>query len=144
MRVAAGTFLAVLLILAPLTSPRRLPQINRETEQSLLSRGPFVWALVNGFLLGVGFTSRLGYWIFYLFPLGCLVVGSPPLGALIWGTYGLTRLGTATLLALQMHRTPTRMADLSRRLLTLQPAMRHASNPATAVCAALLTLRLGL
>lgn len=80
-------------MIAPLVSPRRLPQISRETEQSLLSHGPFEWATANGFLLGLGFTSRIGYWIFYLVPVGCLVTGSPIFAAAIWGMYGLTRLG---------------------------------------------------
>ncbi len=143
-RVVAGTVLAALLVLAPLASPRRLPQVNRETEQSLLGRGPFLWALANGFLLGLGFTSRIGYWIFYLVPVGCFVVGSPGYGALIWGAYGFTRLGIAALLAFRMHRTPTRTGDLSRRLLALQPVVRLVSNPLTVLFALGITLWLGL
>lgn len=143
-RVVTGTVLATLLVIAPLAWPQRLPQINRETEQSLLGRGPFAWALANGFLLGLGFTSRIGYWIFYLVPVGCFVAGSPGLGALIWGTYGFTRLGAASLLAFRMHRTPSRMGELSRRLLVLRPAVRRVTNPVTVLCAFGIVLWLGL
>jgi hypothetical protein len=136
--------LATLLAIAPFAWPQRLPQVNRETEQSLLGRGPLAWALANGSLLGLGFTSRIGYWIFYLVPVGCFVVGSPALGALIWGAYGFTRLGAASLLAFRMHTMPGRMGELSKRLLALQPTVRHATNPVTALCALSIVLWLGL
>lgn len=143
-RVAVGTLLSLVLTAAPLLSPGRLPQVNRETEQSLLSIGPIKWALANGFLLGLGFTSRIGHWIWYLIPLGCFVVGSPGHGAAIWGTYGAARLGIAAAVAWKMHRRPNRMADLSRSLLSLRPLMQRLSNPTAAVLAAALTLYLGL
>jgi hypothetical protein len=134
----------MMLVVVPVVWPRRLPEFNRETEQSLLGLGPFRWAIINGFLLGLGFTSRIGYWTFYLIPVGCLVTGSPAMAAVIWGTYGFTRLGIVLLLAYRMHWSPTRTASLSRSLLALRPTLRRVSNPATVICALLLTLWLGL
>jgi hypothetical protein len=113
-RVAVGMVLALTLVAAPLVLPRRVPQLDRETDQNLLSRGPYVWALANGALLGAGFTSRIGYWIWYLVPLGCVIAGSPGLGALIWAGYGFTRLGIAAGLAYRLVHEPDRMADLQQ------------------------------
>jgi hypothetical protein len=144
LRVAAGTALALVLVVVPVFSPRRLPQIDRETDQDLLGRGPVLWALVNGFLLGTGLTSRIGYWVFYLLPLGCFVAGSAAWGALIWAAYGFTRLGAVVLLAGSMVRRPARMLDVSMALLAWRPALRRASAPATAVLALALALGLGL
>lgn len=76
-RISLATAAATLLPVAAVVSPRRLPQFNRETDQSLLGHGPFVWAAVNSFLLGLGFASRIGYWLFYVMPIGCLALGSP-------------------------------------------------------------------
>jgi hypothetical protein len=143
-RAVVGTLLGLALTVAPLLAPHRLPQINRETEQSLLGKGPIKWALANGFLLGLGFTSRIGYWLWYLVPIGCFVIGSPAYGSAVWGTYGSVRLGIAALLAWKMRRQPSQMSDLSRTLLGLRPAMRRLVNPAAALFAAALTVWLGL
>lgn len=142
--ITAGTVFALALVVAPMVSPQRLPEVNRETDQSLLSLGPFRWAAANGFLLGLGFTSRIGYWIFYLVPVGCLVARSPAFGAVIWTTYGFTRLGIVTLMAFRMHQALAKISALSRSLLALRPAVRRISNPATAVGALVLALWLGL
>jgi hypothetical protein len=143
-RVAVGTALALVLVVVPLLWLRWLPQIDRETDQDLLGRGPVIWALANGFLLGTGVTSRIGYWIFYLLPVGCFVAGSTLWGAVVWATYGFTRLGSVVLLAWSMRRRPTGMLELSTTLLARRPALRRASGPITAVLALALTLGLGL
>lgn len=78
---------------------RLLPQRDRETPQQLLDHGPIRWALENGILLGVGFGSRLGTWLWFVVPVCCLSSGSPAAGALIYGGYGLARLGTSGALA---------------------------------------------
>lgn len=142
-RIALGTGLAMLLVVVPMVSAR-LPQVNRETKQSLLGRGPYVWALSNGALLGLGFTSRIGYWTFYLVPLCCLAVGSPPIGAIIWGAYGLTRMFLASVIACLMHRAPEKMGTWSARLLALGLTARRASRSVTVLAALGLTLWLGL
>lgn len=49
------------------------------------------WAARNGWTLGIGATSRIGFWLWYVIPLGALLLGFPPLGALVYGTYGFIR-----------------------------------------------------
>lgn len=143
-RIAVGTLMLATLACAALVSPRRLLQFNRETEQSLVSRGPYEWAVVNGALLGMGFTSRIGYWLPYLVPIGRFVAGSWLFGALIWGTYGIVRLAVAAVLAYQVHTDPSRTAELGLRLLNLTPAIRRVVSPMTAVCSLGLAVWLGI
>jgi hypothetical protein len=143
-RVAVGMVLALTLVAAPLVLPRRVPQLDRETDQNLLSRGPYVWALANGALLGAGFTSRIGYWIWYLVPLGCVIAGSPGLGALIWAGYGFTRLGIAAGLAYRLVHEPDRMADLQQGAIQRKAEVRRLINPATSVLALAVLVWLGI
>ena len=68
-----------------------LPQIDRETPQSWLHKGPLIWALLNGLSLGVGVTSRIGFWLWFIIPLGAFLFADPVLGTAIYGTYSLVR-----------------------------------------------------
>jgi hypothetical protein len=77
-------------------SPRlRPPQFDRETPQRWLLKGSVSWAIRNGSVLGIGATSRIGFWMWYMVPLGSLLSGQALLGALIYGAYGLTRGGSS-------------------------------------------------
>lgn len=49
------------------------------------------WAIRNGASLGLGFTSRLGFWIWYLIPASSFLLGEPLLGAALYGLYGAVR-----------------------------------------------------
>lgn len=143
-RVSAGLLAASAVAIGALGWLPVLPEFNRETEQSLLGLGPIRWAIVNGSLLGLGLTSRIGFWIWYLIPAGILAAGSPAAGAAIWGGYGFTRLAVAAGLARRMHRMPDRMPDISTRILRLRPAARRLAGPVTVGAAAALVLWLGL
>lgn len=68
-----------------------LPQFDRETPQSWLHKGALTWALLNGISLGVGATSRIGFWLWYVVPLGAFLFADPVLGATIYGVYSVTR-----------------------------------------------------
>jgi len=142
-RVSVGTILATVLVVMPLLLPRRMPQLNRETEQDLLSLGPIKWAVVNGFLLGLGFASRIGFWVWYLVPLGCVILGSPVPAAIVWATYGCVRLGAASVLAWHMHRRQDLISSLHDRVVSFRPAARRYANPAAVALAAVLALWLG-
>jgi hypothetical protein len=131
------------LVVSPVLSPRGMPQFDKETEQRLLGLGPVRWAVTNGFLLGLGFTSRIGFWVWYLVPLGCLVLGSPVPAAIVWATYSCVRLGTASLLAWHMHRNQELMPSLTSRVVSLRPTARRYANPAAVVLAVALALWLG-
>lgn len=143
-RVVTGMLAAFLIAIAALARPSRMPQFDRETEQGLLGLGPVTWAAVNGSLLGLGFTSRIGYWAWYLIPVGILAVGSPTAGAAIWGAYAFTRLAIAAGVAAHMHRQPRRMPDISSKILGLRPAARRIAGLTTAGIAAALALLLGV
>ena len=59
-RLALATMGALTLAVLPQIRGLRVLQFDRETAQSLLAFGPLEWALMNGALLGVGLTNRLG------------------------------------------------------------------------------------
>ncbi len=69
----------------------QLPQFDCETPQRWVHKGPLRWATRNGLTLGFGATSRIGFWLWYVIPLGALLIGGPVLGAVVYGTYGLLR-----------------------------------------------------
>jgi hypothetical protein len=78
-------------------------QCDRETSQRWVWGGALVWPIANGGALGFGATSRLGFFLWYAIPAATLFSGSPLLGAIIWGTYGLTR-GAAVWLIMAVER----------------------------------------
>jgi hypothetical protein len=82
--------------------PLRMPQFNRETSRRRRTR-PFVWAIYNGAELGAGIRTRIGFWAWYLVPLGALLLGRPLLGALVYASYGAAR-GLAPWLLLGAER----------------------------------------
>lgn len=66
-------------------------QRARETSQRWVHLRPIRWTTRNGLALGFGATSRIGFWLWYAVPAGAFLVGSPGLGAAIYGMYGLVR-----------------------------------------------------
>jgi hypothetical protein len=71
--------------------------LDRETPQSWLDGGAARWAVLNGATLGLGVTTRIGYWLWYAVPVICLLAGQPLPGALVYGLYGLVRTGLGPL-----------------------------------------------
>lgn len=117
----AGVALAVAIVTR---SP--LPQFDRETPQSLLNRGPLVWATANGALLGLGLTNRIGFWLWYLIPIATFAMSSPVLGAALWGTYGFARLGILLVASMMMRRNEQAPHTVSARLLGARAHVRPA------------------
>jgi hypothetical protein len=95
MRLAVGSILAIAAIAVgslELFGRRTQPwQFDCETPQRWVDRGAWRWAARNGLTLGFGATSRIGFWLWYVVPLGSFLVGDVRLGAIVYGTYGLTR-----------------------------------------------------
>jgi hypothetical protein len=114
-RLAIGSILAVAAIvvggLESLGRPVNLPQLDCETPQRWVHKGPLKWATQNGLTLGFGATSRIGFWLWYVIPLGAFLVGDPRLGAAIYGTYGLVRALGAVFTLLAMLRLKTDLSD---------------------------------
>jgi hypothetical protein len=66
-------------------------QCDGETPKDWVQRGPVTWPVLNGAALGVGATSRIGFWLWYAIPAGCFLLANPLVGAAIWATYGFVR-----------------------------------------------------
>lgn len=89
--VVVGAAGLVLMIL----TQRRLLQLDREAPSSLTLLPGLLWGFLNGFVVGGGPYTRLAYWAWYLLPLSVVAVGSPAIGAVIWGAYSVARVGGA-------------------------------------------------
>jgi hypothetical protein len=106
--------------------PVPMPQWNRETPQVWLQYGAARWSIANGLALGSGFFSRIGFLGWYLIPLACLSYGSPLVGALIFGTYGLVRGLSIWPMLIFLRRTEDQK-DLAEILLAQKREAKRAS-----------------
>ena len=66
-----------------------------ETPRAWLELRNWQTAARNGVALGTGYSTRIGFWLWYLVPIGAFAVGSPVRGALIYAAYAAARLGTS-------------------------------------------------
>ena len=71
--------------------PIPVPQLNRETPKAWVERGSVYWALRNGFTLGFGASTRIGFWLWYVIPLSAILGGSVLVGGLVGAAYGVVR-----------------------------------------------------
>lgn len=103
--MAVATLVAIgasaLMLLALTGREVEILEIKRETPQQWLEGGALRWAAVNGAALGIGATSRIGFWLWYVIPLGAFLLGDPSLSGMIVGVYGATR-GFAAWLAIAL------------------------------------------
>jgi hypothetical protein len=115
MRLAVGSILAIAAIAIgglELFGRHTQPwQFDCETPQRWVNRGAWRWATRNGLTLGFGATSRIGFWLWYVIPLGAFLIGDPVAGAAIYGTYGLIRALGAPAILLGMMRLKTDVSD---------------------------------
>jgi len=98
-------------------------QFDRETPQHWVHKGPIYWALWNGVTLGVGASSRIGFWLWYVIPLAAFASGTLSHGAMIYGSYGFTRAGAAVGL-LGLQALSRGRIDVASRLLRLAKPAR--------------------
>lgn len=73
-------------------------QLDRETDTRWLGYQDWRTAAYNGFALGLGFTTRIGFWLWYVVPLSAFVVADPVLGAAGYSVFALTRVSLSALL----------------------------------------------
>ncbi len=115
LRIAVGSVLAVAAIAVgglEFFGRRIQPlQFDCETPQRWVHKGPLEWATRNGLALGFGATSRIGFWLWYVVPIGSFLIGDAGLGALIYGAYGLTRSLGAVFIVLGIFWYKTDVSD---------------------------------
>lgn len=90
-----------------------VPQRDRETPRTWLRFPEWLAAALNGLALGLGWNTRIGFWLWYVVPLGCFFSGSVEAGAAIYGAYGLAR-GLGPWLVLGIDRIRNRVAERPR------------------------------
>ena len=73
-------------------------QLNRETNRRWLEYHNWRTAALNGFVLGLGFTTRIGFWLFYVVLLSAFVVADPMVSALGYAVFAVSRVGGSILL----------------------------------------------
>jgi hypothetical protein len=73
-------------------------QLNRETHRRWLEYEDWRTAATNGFALGLGFTTRIGFWLFYLVLLSAFVVADPMVSAVGYAVFAVSRVGGSILL----------------------------------------------
>ena len=114
-RLAVGSILSLVAIAIgslELFGRRMQPyQFDCETPQHWVHKGAFRWATRNGLTLGFGATSRIGFWLWYVIPLGAFLIGDPAAGASIYGAYSLVRAMGAPVILLGMMRLETDVSD---------------------------------
>jgi len=114
-RLAVGSILAIAAIAVgslELFGRRMQPlQFDCETPQRWVNRGALRWATTNGLTLGFGATSRIGFWLWYVIPLGAFLIGDPVASGIIYGTYGLVRSLGAVVILFGMMWLETDVSD---------------------------------
>lgn len=70
----------------------KVPQLNREAPQSLLSLDGRLWGFTNGFIVGSGPATRIAFWTWYLLPAAALIQQSMYAAVLVWTVYSVMRI----------------------------------------------------
>ena len=94
-RIALAAVLAVVAALAGAAELAgrkvRVLQFDCETPRRWVDQGAFRWAVKTGATLGVGGTTRIGFWLWFAVPLGAFLVGDVAAAVSIYGTYAAAR-----------------------------------------------------
>lgn len=98
LRVLLAVVAVAFVLWASLRHPRPF-QLDRETHARWLRHQNWWTVVGNGIELGVGAATRLGYWLWFLVPIGAFAAGDPRAGAAVWGAYGCARVGFSLLAA---------------------------------------------
>lgn len=103
----------------------RLLQCNVETPQEWVRQGSLPWAFKNGSALGVGAVSRIGFPLWYVVPLGSILLASPRVGAALYGAYGLARALPACAMFWIEHHYAINLGPFSDALLRENARVRR-------------------
>jgi hypothetical protein len=89
----------LIAVLAGVLRQSRPFQLDRETPLSWLLYQDWRTAALNGSTLGLGLGTRLGFWLWYLVPIGAFLTGDVARGAIVFAAYSGSRIGVALLFA---------------------------------------------
>jgi len=121
-RTVVGTAVGLILLVTA-ARPFPMPQVNRETSQKILERGPIQWAAINGGLLGIAITSRIGFWLWYAVPTYAVTSGNWRSGAAAYGVYAVARMAAIVALSARI-RSPGDSQRVMERMLGLRATAR--------------------
>jgi hypothetical protein len=115
-RAAATALLSVAAIAISATElivHRRIAvlQRNRETRRDWLFQRPLLGAFRTGAVIGAGFLTRIGYWLWYVVPVASLAAASAAAGAALFGGYAFVRAIAPALLSLAVTAQEQRGAS---------------------------------
>jgi hypothetical protein len=109
-RVPLAGWLAVAALVVGLLEARgsigQPIQLSVESPRRWSSFGPILWPLANGAILGIGFATRIGFWLWWIVPFSALLSGSPQHGALVYGCYALARSASAGVVMMLPRLSP--------------------------------------
>jgi hypothetical protein len=112
---------SALLAIAVAAVSRRLPwQLERETSIRWLEYQDWRTAAYNSASLSLGFATRIGFWMFYLVPIGAFMTGSALKGTLVYSIYG----GARSVASLVLAAAAMRSAHITDRVLNLYVSLR--------------------
>jgi len=146
-RVAFASILAVIgIVMAVLEFADRCSkplQWDREPPKQWVHRGPLHWAPWNGATLGIGVMSRVGFWLWYVVPVGAFLIGDALFGALLYGMYGLTRGAAVFAIILGLSRW-IQGDDVGMWLIRRNPRGRIVASATLGVVSAVVMLTVGI
>ena len=122
-------------------------QCDSETPMRWVNTSPLRWGLPTGALLGIGATTRIGFWSWFLIPAAAFLLGSPVIGAMVFAAYGATRgLAGAVLFAISLieYRRGRDFNEEALWLVHRQPAARLLSAGQLVVVGATALFAVGL
>lgn len=121
--------------------PKTIVQRNVETPLEWTSKSGAEWALKNGFALGAGVGTRIGFSVWYIMPITALALGTFFGSVAIFAVYGFCRTAFVTVLyALSLRTSASEIADLLLRHLRSARRIAGASAVLLSIFLAALTL----
>lgn len=110
-------------------------QRNRETPRAWSDNRRITWALKSGALLGLGFSTRIGFGLWYAMVLTILVTRSIGAGMFGFGLYGLAR-GFATFAIASRIRRVGDFKTVGDAILGFRPLAKRLAGVVTLASAA--------
>lgn len=107
----------------------RVLQLDRETNQQWVRHQPVRGAFATGAVIGAGFATRIGFWLWYAIPVSCLLLANPVVAAGLYGTYATTRASIPVILWAAASALRVRDPQGEIRPYWLQERMMRATRP---------------